>query len=361
MQYRGLLFIPAMLFVCVADLAAQPVDSSFYKYQNDTIIIKKGLTPDRKLMADALIAQPTVFKRVPMATDSTYFGEKLDYVNNYTQKYLKNHNRTLSTVKERAEQHFPLIDNILAQNKLPKELKYLAVIESALNNHARSRVGAVGPWQFMSYTGREMGLVVNRNRDDRKDWARSTRAAAMYLTQLYQELDDWLLVIAAYNSGPRPVIRAIQRTGSTNFWDIKHLLPRETQGHVLAFIATTTIFERLDHYIGKEIPDVLNYDKKILLKVEEKKANSPFTEAELKSMAIVRLSEPISLDLMAQELGMDIKLLTRWNGDYDLFEYGTYSSDEYSLRIPKEKLENFLGKKEYLTKRSKEVFSSQNM
>src|SRR5690606_26251905 len=115
------------------------------------------------------------------------------------------------------------------------ELKYLAVIESALNNKAVSRVGAVGPWQFMAPTARMMGLNVSSKRDERTDWTKSTIAAAKYLSILYDQLNDWLLVVAAYNSGPAPVLRAINRTGSNSFWDIKPFLPRETQGHVLAF------------------------------------------------------------------------------------------------------------------------------
>src|SRR5690606_27997247 len=100
-----------------------------------------------------------------------------------------------------------------------------------------------------------MGLKVGKGKDERTDWTKATTAAAKYLTWLYGELDDWLLVVAAYNCGPSPVQRAIKRTGSANFWDIKPYLPRETQGHVLAFIATASIFEHMNGFIGqKEIP-----------------------------------------------------------------------------------------------------------
>lgn len=356
---KSIILLPVILLAVSYGAVAQPIDSSFYKFKSDTIILRKGITP--KLYAANLEAKkPKGYKHVPFAIDTAYFGNKVEYITGYTEKYLKSHNRTLTTVQNRAKEVFPLINSVLDQNKIPKELKYLAVIESALNNQARSRVGAVGPWQFMSYTGKEMGLVVNKKRDDRKDWLRSTNAAAKYMMQLYEELDDWLLVIAAYNSGPRPVLRAIQKTGSTNFWDIKALLPRETQGHVLAFIATATIFEKLNYYIGTDIPDEISYTKPTKA-VDKPKPKSKFTDEELKSMAIVRIAQPLYPELLAQELGIDIKLLQKWNSDYELFEYDTYSEETYSLRIPKEKMDAFFAKKELLEQKSKKIYMAQDM
>lgn len=360
MRLNGLVLVPVLLFTTFGKSSSQELDKSFYKYKCDTIVVKKGVDP--KLYAAALeAAKPKTFKHVPYAIDTAYFGSKVDFITSYTEKYLKSHNRTLTTVRQRAEKVFPMIDDVLAGHKLPKELKYLAVIESALNNQARSRVGAVGPWQFMSYTGREMGLVVNKNRDDRKDWVRSTNAACKYMMKLYEELDDWLLVIAAYNSGPRPVLRAIERTGSRNFWDLKPYLPRETQGHVLAFVATATIFEKLDYYIGTDIPDEISYVKPVKGMEPPKAKKSIFTEEELKSMAIVRISEPIYPELLSQELGIDLQLLQRWNMDYELFEYNTYGEETYNLRIPKDKLDAYFEKKVSLESRSKKIYSDQAM
>jgi len=360
MRIKGLLFIPLILLTYTPNSIAQTIDASFYKEKNDTIIIRKGIDP--KLYAAKLeAAKPKTYKHVPFAIDTAYFGEKVDYITNFTHKYLKSRNRTLDIVQDRAAAVFPMIDSVLTSYRIPKELKYLAVIESALNNHARSRVGAVGPWQFMSYTGREMGLVVNRSRDDRKDWVKSTHAAAKYMIELYEELDDWLLVIAAYNSGPRPVLRAIQRTGSTNFWDIKPYLPKETQNHVLAFVSTATIFEKLDYYIGEDIPDKISYVRPVKVDKTKPKVKSRFSDDELKLMAIVRITQPLYLELLASELEIDAKLLNRWNFDYELFEYDTYESDTYSLRIPKEKLDKFFAKKVMLENRSQKIYATQNM
>lgn len=316
---------------------------------------------------------------VPLAGTRSYFGEKNEYVNNYVRNYLEAHNKTLNSVQNSSTKPFSVIDNVLEKKQLPKELKYLAVIESALNHKAVSRAGAVGPWQLMESTAKMMGLSVNRHRDDRTDWYKSTTAATKYLELLYSQLNDWLLVIAAYNSGPTPVQRAIERTGSRNFWDIKEYLPRETQGHVLAFIATASIFENLSKFInlgsvpvdfkfgkeedlipmkkgeaGKTIPG-LNTPVAGVAKTADKKAQ--FTEEELKSMTIVRINEPLHLEMTCQELGMDKKLIARWNADYELFLLNTYPTPFYNLRIPKDKLDLFLAKKDQLIHKSQAIFS----
>ncbi|RYD55399.1 MAG: lytic transglycosylase domain-containing protein [Sphingobacteriales bacterium] len=320
---------------------------------------------------DAAPAVPTAvattaskFKAVPLAGTS-YYGEMNDFVTDFVRKYFQSHNRTLNVVQGKGNTIFSLIDNILEKHDIPKELKYLAVIESALNNNAVSRVGAVGPWQFMASTGRLMGLTINGKRDERKDFHKSTTAAAKYLTYLYGELNDWLLVVAAYNSGPTPVQRAIAKTGSRNFWDIKPYLPRETQGHVLAFIATATIFENLSKFISTgSIPTDFNFKTGAAAAPATgavKKAVSPFTPEELKNMAMVRISEPLSIDLMVQELGIDKRLLNKWNPDYELFVYNTCPQEFYSLRIPKDKLDTFVDKKETLTKRSRQIFANLTM
>src|SRR4029079_14064440 len=126
---------------------------------------------------------------------------------------------------------------------LPKELKYLAVIESDLKSNALSHAGARGPWQFMSYTAKDYGLQVNKFIDDRTDYYKSTNAAAKYLLSLYKDLKDWLLVIAAYNGGPGRVYSAIKKSGSRNFWNMQYFLPEESRNHVKKFIATHYIME----------------------------------------------------------------------------------------------------------------------
>ena len=339
-------------------------------------------TPDKK----------AGYNHVPLAGEKAYFGDKNEYVNDFVRKYLELHNKTLGNVQSSGDHSFSVIDDVLEKKNMPKELKYLAVIESALNHNAVSRAGAVGPWQLMETTARGLGLKVSRRSDDRRDLYKSTTAATKYLELLYSQLNDWLLVIAAYNSGPVPVQRAIERTGSHNFWDIKEYLPRETQGHVLAFIATASIFENLNKFInlgsipvdfkfgnddepamlkdasGKPLPVATAPNLNIPLATAPAAASAPgitvvkkqqFTDDELKNMAIVRITKPIHLEYMAEQLGMDKRQLTRWNQDYELFTYNTYPTPYYNLRIPKEKLDQFLQKKEALTKKSAEIFAGQ--
>ena len=140
------------------------------------------------------------------------------------------------------EYYEPLIEQALDAHGVPNELKYLPVVESALNPIARSRVGATGLWQFMYGTGKVYGLKQNSLVDDRRDPVKSTWAAAKYLRALYERFDDWSLAIAAYNCGPGNVNKAIYRSGGkTDFWDIYWYLPRETRGYLPAFIAATYI------------------------------------------------------------------------------------------------------------------------
>ena len=134
--------------------------------------------------------------------------------------------------------YFPMFEEILDKNKMPDELKYLPVIESALNPQAVSSAGATGLWQLMYGTGRMMGLDGNSYYDERRDPVKSTKAGVKYLKQLYDMYGDWQLALAAYNSGPGYVNRAIARAGGVkNFWAIKNMLPAETRSYVPTFLA----------------------------------------------------------------------------------------------------------------------------
>ncbi len=136
--------------------------------------------------------------------------------------------------------YFPMIEDIFDSYGLPVELKYMAVIESALNPNAVSRVGATGLWQFMYSTGRMYGLTINSVVDERRDPVKATHAAAKYLKDLYGIYNDWILVIAAYNCGPGNVNKAIRRSGNRkDYWEIYYRLPRETRGYIPAYVAAT--------------------------------------------------------------------------------------------------------------------------
>jgi hypothetical protein len=160
----------------------------------------------------------------------------------FVNSYIKDNDEELAEVRERSSQPFLIIDSVMDHYDLPQELRYLAVIESELRPMALSRVGARGPWQLMAATARDLGLKVSRRSDERTNYYKSTRAAALYLRDLHREFSDWLLVLAAYNAGPGPVYRAMRLAGSRNFWALERYLPAETRQHVRRFIATAYYF-----------------------------------------------------------------------------------------------------------------------
>lgn len=137
-----------------------------------------------------------------------------------------------------ANYYFPIIEQVLDEHDMPDELKYLAVVESALNPNALSRVGAAGLWQFMLPTGKMCGLEISSLVDERRDPVKATHAACVYFQNMYDIYEDWNLVLAAYNCGPGNVNKAIRRAGGkTDFWDIYSYLPKETRSYVPLFIA----------------------------------------------------------------------------------------------------------------------------
>lgn len=163
---------------------------------------------------------------------------------NLIKSFLKNRKKSFERLMGMSQFYFPIFEEELAKNNIPLEIKYLAIVESALNPKAVSRVGATGLWQFMYHTGKQYNLNIDSYVDERSDPYRSSQAASEYMTNMYRMFGDWDLVLASYNSGPGNVSKAIRRSGGKqNFWNIKKYLPRETQGYVPAFLATMYIFE----------------------------------------------------------------------------------------------------------------------
>ncbi len=172
----------------------------------------------------------TINSRIPLRFNSTI----RNFIHVYTVKKRDLSERVLAY----QDVYFPIFEKVLLQYGLPRELKYLAVVESALDPTAVSRAGAVGIWQFMPSTGKMYGLKVGSQIDERRDPYKASVAAARFLSDLYNKYGDWYLAIAAYNCGPGNVNKAIRRSGGKrDFWSIKNYLPRETRGYVPAFIA----------------------------------------------------------------------------------------------------------------------------
>ena len=160
-----------------------------------------------------------------------------------TQSYIKGYmlrNRDKAEkILGRAPAYLPMFEAELRRQGLPDDLKYLAIVESALDPTALSRSGAGGLWQFMPGTGQMYGLTVNNTVDERGDPEKATRAAVQFLKDEYERFGDWSLVLAAYNGGPGRVRRAMRRSGETDFWEMRKFLPRETRNYVPAFVAAT--------------------------------------------------------------------------------------------------------------------------
>jgi membrane-bound lytic murein transglycosylase D len=163
---------------------------------------------------------------------------------NVIKSFLKNRRKSFERLLGVSQFYFPLFEEELAKNNIPLEIKYLAVVESALNPRAVSRVGATGLWQFMYQTGKQYGLNIDSYLDERSEPLKASQAASVYMNNMYKIFGDWDLVLAAYNSGPGNVAKAIRRSGGQqNYWNIRKNLPKETQGYLPAFLATMYIFE----------------------------------------------------------------------------------------------------------------------
>lgn len=163
---------------------------------------------------------------------------------NLTKNFLKNRKRSYERLMAISEYYFPMFEEAFAKYNVPLEIKYLAIVESALNPKAVSRVGATGLWQFMFQTGKQYNLNIDSYVDERGDPLKSSEAAAQYMANMYRIFGDWDLVLASYNSGPGNVAKAIRRSGGKqNYWNIRKFLPQETAGYVPAFLATMYIYE----------------------------------------------------------------------------------------------------------------------
>lgn len=229
--------------------------------QEETIDLPEGMTYDadsllqewnarKYLVPDTNCENPDVnpvfekdvyvdrLRRIPAVMELAYN----DVVQKFIDQYSGHLRRSVSYMLGACNFYVPIFEEALDMYSLPLELKYLPVIESALDPRAVSHAGAVGLWQFMLDTGKRYGLEVNSLIDERRDPIKSSYAAAHYLSDLYAMFGDWNLVIAAYNCGPNAVNKAIHRAGgSRDYWTIYPYLPRETRGYVPAFIAANYI------------------------------------------------------------------------------------------------------------------------
>ena len=237
------------------------------------------------------------------------------------KSFLKNRRSSLERLMSLSDYYFPMFEQEMSNQKIPLEMKYLAIIESALNPKARSRAGATGLWQFMYATGKSYGLEVNNYVDERSDPVRSTKAAAKYLNELYKIFGDWDLALAAYNSGPGNVTKAIRRSnGKTNYWNLRPYLPRETAGYVPAFLATLYIFEYAKEHGFKP----------------QKRANHLF------QTDTIRVKQAISFKDIAEITGMDVQDIQFFNPSYQLDVVPYVEGRNYAVRLPISEIGKFV-------------------
>lgn len=183
------------------------------------------------------------------AMDSEMAFELNDRIFSFIQYFAVRNRDYTKMVMGRKEQFFPMFDSIMAKHEMPLEIKYLSIIESGLDPQIRSRVGAMGLWQFMPATGRMYGMTYNQDIDDRMEPVKATESAAKYLKSLYRMFGDWEVAMAAYNCGPGNVRKAIRRSGGkTTFWEIYNYLPRETRGYVPQFQAMLYLLNHLEYH-----------------------------------------------------------------------------------------------------------------
>lgn len=307
----------------------------------DTAIVPSVTSQTVRKNAQSLpssISSPKVYEQI---NNNIVAG----YINNYASRYSQH----LQVMVSRGQPYFVMVEKIFREHGIPEEMKYLAVIESSFNTNARSRVGAVGAWQFMSGTARIFGLSVGKKVDERKDFYKSTVAAAKFLNELYNQFGDWLLVVAAYNCGPGGVQRAMNASGRTDFWGMQYFLPAESRNHVYKFIATGYILDRFNNFFGVG-DDMNNTIVKAPVAPAAAIASTELTEEEMFNTVEFNISGKYRLDAIAKKLNMEMAELEHLNPDFARMMASPENS--YDLRIPKDKMKEFQVEKEEILKES---------
>jgi len=251
----------------------------------------------------------------------------------FVQNYIARNGKAFQPMRTWAKPYFEMMDQVLEQHGLPKELKYLAVIESGLKFNAKSWSGACGPWAFMPAAAVEYGLSIRRGNDERLDYYKSTHAAAKLLTDLYSKYGDWLLVIAAYNGGPGNVDKAIRKSGgSKDFWTLQYFLPNESMNHVKKFIGTHYIFEGeggITTVTQKEMKDLVI-------------GGNSLKEDEINASTTYKIKGRFNSSVIIKYVDMDIATFNRYNPG---FENEIAVNGKYDLRLPTQKMNIFVAKR----------------
>ena len=282
----------------------------------DIQTINTDFTVDQELPTDLLK------QRLQAMNEKSPFNIEYNQgLENIIKSFLKNRKKSFSRLMSLSEYYFPIFEDAFARQNVPLEIKYLAVVESALNPKAVSKMGATGLWQFMYGTGKQYALKIDSYIDERSDPLKATAAASEYMSKMFNIFGDWELVLASYNSGPGNVTKAIRRSGGkTKYWDIRNHLPKETQGYVPAFLATMYLFEyHKEHGINPQRAVVKNFE----------------TDT-------VQIKNQMSFKQIADLLDMPQSQIQLLNPSYKLNVVPFYQGEAHYLRLPKDKIATFV-------------------
>ena len=307
----------------------------------DSLVIetqyKSPLTDNINYVIKGLEAKEKPTKKIPtnilkerlkhLDNTSPFFIEYNPILENVINSYLKYRKKYYPRLMAKAEYYFPMFEKYLDQFDVPLEMKYLAIVESTLDPRARSRVGARGLWQFMYLTGKQYKLNVSSYVDERQDPIKATIAACKYLSDLYDIFGDWDLALAAYNSGPGNVSKAIKRSGGyQNYWNIRQYLPTETAGYVPAFYATMYIFKYAkEHGLAPENPPIYHF-----------------------ATDTIQIKKTVSFDQITEVTGVETKMLQFLNPEYKLDIIPFVKGKKYAVTLPRNATVKFLAKEKEL-------------
>ena len=316
------------------------VDSLITAWYATAIPTVNDFVPDSVALADSIIAgiPDSIFIERLQSMMSPIPMVYNEQVRRFIELYVVKRRYLVQRMLGLSKYYFPLFEQTLEAHNMPLELKFLPVIESALNPNALSRAGASGLWQFMYYTGKRYGLDVTSYVDERRDPAKATEAAALFLHDLYVMYGDWHLAIAAYNCGPGNVNRAIARSGGQkSFWKIYYNLPRETRGYVPAFIAAAyAMTYASEHQIYASEIDVL-----------------PATDT-------VQIYQPLNFMQVSSVIGTQTELLRKLNPQYKHDVVPAQDGKFYALALPVETTFAFAANEDSIYARNRKTYFPDN-